>query len=344
MLFLYVVVLLILGSCTKNEVKLTFELPKETNTACRILYYASAKNVGLYRETVVEISAGSGEIVLPVGYPTIISLFSPSQKLPGALIYAERGNKFKISGQGTAIQEWEIQGNEVTDALTEWRIENKEAILSRDRKPEALNAKVEEYVKAHPDSRAAAIILYFYFSRRGNEKTFYKLQSSLDKKILEDEKFMTALSQSDLSTNLPDTPTIPDMIVLTGESGFADTVYLNKGNKTLLIFRTNSDADVNNDSVKSLIKRTATDSDGALKGKAVAELFIDTDSLNWRRHLRNDTINNLSRLWMPLGLADSISLDMGVRRTPYFIIIGPKGKELYRGDDWDKAIGKFESR
>lgn len=333
--FLPLLLLMVLCCCTKNEVKLTFELPKDVNEPCRILYYASGKKVGVIRETVAEIQEGKGEVKLPLQYPALVYLFSPSGRMPVAVIYAERGNNIEIRGKNGNIEEWEITGNATTEELNKWRIENIELIRGGEVSAEKVNAAVEKYVKAHPDSKASAIMLYCYYKRRGHEKEFYALQSTLGKKVTGDDKLMAALSMGDLITELPDSPTVPKQIVLTGEEGFADTLFLGKGQGTLLLFRNSQDPGVSADSLKAIAERK--------KKQTLAEIYMDTDSLSWTRHLRQDTLPEVKRMWMPLGVADTVAIAMGVRRVPYFIVIGPKGKELYRGDDWKEAAGKLES-
>lgn len=333
--FLPFLILILMAACTRNEVRLDFELTADVNEPCRLLYYASGKNGGTIRETVAEIHGGKGEIVLPTVYPSLIYLFSPSRKAPAIIMYASRGDKMVIRGGSGNVDDWEVAGNRVTEALSSWRKENATLIRDRDLNPQKLNEAVASYVKEHPDSPAAAIILYFYFLRRGHEREFYDLQSKLAKSVTSDEELMGALSMGDLISSLPDSPKLPERLVLTGESGYADTLPLSKGPATLLLFRASSGDFIPADTLKALLRKSRT--------KKVAEIYMDMDSLGWRRSFRNDTVNGLARLWMPLGLADTMAIKMGVRRMPYYIVVDSKGKEAYRGDDWETAIGKFDS-
>lgn len=321
--------------CARNEVKLTFELPADVNSPCRILYYASGKKGGVIRETVAEINAGKGEIILPTQYPALIYLFSPSSKIPAALIYAERGDKIVVAGKSADVSEWEIKGNKVTEALTQWRIDNISLISSKD--SDKLNKVVGEYVARHPDSPAAAIILYFYFDRRGHEKEFVDLQNKLENKVLENERLMDAISMSDLFTQLPMETAFPRQLILTGEEGYADTLLLTKGKAKFLFFRPSGNIRdvIPMDTLKKMAKKDTA-------GHHIAELYMDSDSLSWRRHVRKDTIPEMSRLWMPLGMLDSVAMSMQVRTLPYYIVVDSKGKEIYRGDDWKEARKKFE--
>lgn len=319
----------------KNEMTVTFDFPENVNTSCRIVYYASAKKAGTVREAYAQITAGKGELKLPQGYPSIMYLFTSSGKTPEAIIYAERGDHIIIKGKNGDISSWEIEGNDATEALTSWRIKNK-GLLDGDNDSK-LNAAIAAYVKKNPDSDAAAIILYLYYVRRGHEEEFASLEATLGKKIHGNKKLMNALSAADLLTGNIEQPKYPSQIALAGEDGFADTLKLGDGRSSLLLIRgPKGDGDnFSTDSLKALL--------AAGKQKQIAELYSDTDSLGWRRHLTNDSIEGIKRLWMPLGVSDSITISMGVRRIPYYVVIDSKGKAAYRGDDFQTASGKFRS-
>lgn len=326
--------LAMLPGCVKNQVKIVFRLEGDTNTPCRVTYYASNRKGGMMRETVAEITAGKGEIVLPQVRPAIIYLFSPSSTRPEALIYGARGEEFTVTGPGNDVALWHISGNSTTEALSEWRLENADLLKRRDAK--GINRAVADYVKKHPDSKAAAIILYVYFERRGNEKEFENLEAVIDEDVRDDGELTGALSMADLFTGLPVKPTVPSRIIMTGVEGYADTLNLKDGRDHLLMFLKANDtsAALSADTLKALAAR---------KGKgSVAELYLDSDSLGWRRHLR-DTVPGMHRMWMPMGLADSVAISMGVRRLPYYIVVDSKGKEVYSGDDRSAALGKFNS-
>lgn len=320
--------LLFLIGCTKNEVTLTFSLPEDFNRPCRIMYYASDDRVGMYRETAAEIIKGKGEIKLPQRHPSLIYLFAPAGNYPSAVLYAGRGEKIDIAGEKEDILTWEITGNATNELLSKWRIQNAAVIAGGDR--EKINAAVARFIKENPDSQAAAILLYVYFNRRDNEAEFEKLRATIGKKVLDDDKLMRALSSADFLTGLPDSYTVPKSIILHGEEGYADTLALGHGKSTLLIFRNNNSSSfLNTDSLARLISRA--------KDLAAVELFAEPDSTAWRRHLKNDTVPGLQRLWFPFGTADSIAIRMGVRRIPYYVIIDSRGKEIYRGEEWKEV-------
>lgn len=329
----WIMVVLALGACTKNEVKLTFSLPADVTSAVRLAYYASGANGGMMRETAVEVREGKGEAVLPERYPSLLYLFSPSDRQPAAVAYIERGDKLTVSGADADVFSWEIKGSEINEALTQWRLDNLELIRRRDK--EGLDKAVAAYVEKYPDSPAAAIILYLYYDRRDKGKEFSALQGKLGDKLLENKDLMSALSEADLMAGLPLEASVPQQIILMGEDKFADTLQLRGGSGKLLIFQASVQPGKDALEMDSLRKWIAA------KGKDVAvEIFTDSDSVAWERHLRKDTIPGLRRMWMPLGTADSLAISLGVRRIPYFILLDSKGRETYRGSDWNAVSGR----
>lgn len=334
-LFRLLLLALLLGGCVKNEVTLTFRLPADFNEPCRLMYYASAENVGMMREAVAEIVGGKGEIKLPERYPSLIFLFSPAQKMPAVVMYAARGDKLGISGDTRNMGEWRVEGTDINKLISDWRVKNYQAISSGN--ASGINKAVEEFVGSHPSSPASAIILYCYFQRRGHEKEFEKLLDRIDHSVTEDYELMEALSIADMVTEQSLRPEYPDEIVMMGEDGYADTLALKSGKPVLMMFRGSTKSGMKDfpmDSVKKYVEK---------QGKAViAEFYIDSDSLNWRRQLRQDTVPSLRRMWMPLGLSDSLAIKLVVRRSPYFIVVDAKGKEVYRGDSWSAAAEKLD--
>lgn len=327
--------LILLSGCVKNEVTLTFELTGGVNMPCRILYYASVKNRGMIRETVVDIRGGKGEIKLPERYPSLVYLFAPSQQTPAAILYIRRGDKIKITGSGDDIAEWKISGNKISEQLSDWRRKNSD--LLKKNKTAEINKAVKEYVEKNPDSPASAILLYVYYSRKGNEREFARLIDGLSKKVKEDEELMNALSVGDLMTGLPDRFSIPRELILMGEEGYADTLLTGNGHGTLLLFADNDNfrsGNFRSSDVRMLANENSP--------KLVAEIFAEADSVAWRRHLRSDSLPDGKRLWMPLGLVDANAIGMGVRRLPYFIVLDGEGRETYRGDNWQDASEKFK--
>lgn len=321
--------LLLFSSCGKHEVRLVFDLSSPVSTPCRITYFEEGEKGGVYRENAADIRDGKGKFRIPAYYPTLLFLYPASGRTASAIIYAEPGDEIKITGSGEDMAAWNIEANKTSDELSVWYKKNSPLISRNDRTK--LNEAAAEFVNKNPDSKAAAIILFLFFDRRNHEAEFLNLKSKINKKILSDKDFMRALSLADQIAGLDDAYNIPNKIVRTGISGYVDSLELKKSKSTLLIFRNGSSnvKSYQNDSIGKLIS--------ANKALTVAEFFGDPDSLAWRREIERDSIAGMKRFWMPLGLADSISISMGVKRFPYLIVVDSVLKVRYRGDDLKEA-------
>ena len=334
-LFPFLLLLILSASCAKKEVKIEFELSKDVNMPVRVLFFEEdEKGGGQFKETVADIHSGKGNFKVTEPDPVILYLYAPSGKMPSAVIYAKPGDEIKISGSGQDISKWKIEGNDVSLLLSEWHAKNG-ALLSEGYGPK-LNEAVAEFIGRNSGSVASAILLYLYFDRRNNEAEFFSLQAKIDNGILNDPALARSLSVSDLFTGLPAASSIPKEIVKVGESGYADTLRPADQAGLMLIFRSKPHGQdgFSTDSIGNLVKRN--------KKLKVVEFYAETDSSAWRKHLGNDTIEGLQRLWLPLGLADSLSLNLGVKRLPYILVADSLAKEKYRGSDWKEAVKSFE--
>lgn len=328
-----------LSSCTRNEIKVSFDVDDTVNSPVRIVYYASSRSQGIVRETAVEIASGKGEIILPTRFPAIVYLFSPSKKEPALAFYAERGDKIRVTGNNPDVGKWEVSGNKITDAWSEWRNENDAVLAKNDTK--AVNKAVTKYVEDHPDNPLSVVLLGIYYSRREDPEGYYRLYGRLSEAAFANRELVGALAAADLIEPLQKEWFVgkggisaPSKMILRGQDGFADTIVLKDTVNTLLVF-------VGKDGMEPAVRDSLKTRKKSDKGK-VAEIYLDPDSLAWDRYLRRDTVEVVKRVMMPLGLMDSVAMKIGVDRYPYYFTIGEKGKLLYRGDDFEKAYSIFK--
>lgn len=332
--FLPLLLCLMLGGCLKNESTLKFDLPGNINTPYRIVYYASSKKQGMIWETAAPLTNGKGELKIPMRYPAIVYMFNPSQNTPDLMFYAERGDEILIKGTDADMRGWSVTGNELTDRWTEWRLANKQMLSSPT--PETLNKAVAQYVEKHPGDDLSLVLLMVYYSRREDEAGFRKLYGKIWDKVLDNRELVGALSAADLMEGPLAEPKIPASLALLGESGYADTLQLKDSVPSLLLFIGKDGMDMAvKDSLPNLISKSP---DGR-----IAEVYMYPDSLGWRQHIRADSIQGLRRMMMPMSLADSTAVSMGVERLPFYLSIGKNGKILYRGDNWKKAVETYKN-
>lgn len=325
-----------LTACTRKEVRLEFDLDPQVSTPCRVIYFEEGRQGGVLRENVADVRNGKGRFRIPAYYPTLMFLYSTSGTTPAQVIYANPGDDIKITGAGTDFSKWSVEGNATCRLLSEWHAENAPLLLRRDKGN--IDKAVAKFVEAHPDSKAAAILLYLYFDRRNSLAQFVKLEKKLNKDVTGDKDLMRALALADYIAGGASTPSYPAVIIKTGESGYADTVRLDKGKGKLMIFRSSSNASnvLPIDSIRGFMSRN--------KQVEVVEFFYEADSTTWRRKIAADTLPGLRRLWLPLGPTDSVAMAMGVTRIPYIIALDTLRHELYRGDSWSQAAKALQEK
>ena len=325
----------LLSGCVKNQFTIDFRLDSATDMPVRVLYYASDPEKGWIIETVADIKQGKAEVEGSTRFPTLVFLFAPVSSQPRAIFFASRGDDISISGDGNDPAAWKIKGNDITDALNTWRLDNLSAITATD--PKAINKAVADYVRKNPDSKLSFLLLYLYYSRRDDEQGFLRLRALLTPEAMADEDLARALSMADMPDALLSTPAPLSAIIARDSGGDIDTLDPSKAGRSLLIFRDLSDLfslTPAHDSLKSIARDNA--------GSAIlADICLDPDSAAWQRSLRSDSLPGVRRTWLPHGLNDSTAMALGVRRLPFYIITDSRGKQIYRGDNLKEAVKTF---
>lgn len=338
-LIIAVLLPLLMASCGKNQYTVTFQLGADQNSSYRLLAHASSNRESLMIETVVGIQAGKGTVKMSTRYPTVVFVFRGSEPQPITTFYAEKGDEINITG-GTEPLEWKITGNKLNEALTAWRLENKEILQRRDVK--GINGAVAKYVKGHKEEPLSAYLLMTVYNRYEGEEEFSTLWKSLGDKA-KPPRLMAALSRADMEEAMnPTTNTKASKrptIILHTDSAH---ISLNLKNKqgALLYFGGFAPDDLQTiDSLKKMSEIAGYPGDSGRY--VVANIFLEPDSMSWIRTMRDDTIKGLVRGWIPLSYNDESIKAFDIRRTKYFIVTDSGGAIKYRGEDAGRATTEF---
>lgn len=332
-ILLHIALLLSLTSCLKNEFMINFELPKTANETYTFLYYASDSKKGWYVEGATMMTKGKGEQKGYTRNPTIVYVFWGSS-VPELAFYVERGDNIIIRGDGPNPASWSVEGNEISEEWSKWRLANREALSQKD--ASRVNDAVAGFVKKNPANPLSTILLLEYYDRRADESGFIRLWKSLKDDALE-ERWMDLCGRSDMITHSPVGPSnMKEMEVHSFADGL-DTLRFGRHPALLYFWRSSGDTRyVDIDSLKS-ISNSFPDSASRL----LADICLEPDSTTWKMALRNDSLKGFVRVWCPRGEADENIKKLGVERTPYFIVFDKKGKAAYRGEDRTEAMAAF---
>lgn len=330
--FLLLALLLLLTGCVKNEFHIEVALP-DSVTTCTFLYYASDKKQGWLVEKSEHLQKGKVDFLGKTRNPSLVWIFAGGQQ--PAVAYVERGDRLSLKGKSPDALEWDVRGNDITDRLTDWRLENLKALRSPDHGQ--LNAAVEKYVKKNPDDPVSSLLLQIYFYRDENGPLFASLWKSLEGDAA-DPEWVQLVARSDMISGAPvDVASVKSVALTTYPLG-CDTLTFSR--RPALIYVTRPEAPSYTGDIlllKELLRQYPDSS-----RRIIAEINVQSDSIGRIRKIDSDTLRGAVRAWMPLGLSDPAAVALGVRSIPAAVVVGPDGKIRYNGSDLRRARDEFK--
>lgn len=332
---------LLLGGCVKNEFKVDFEFPKDHIGNYLMTYYAWDLRGGRWMEQTASIQEGVASADGITRLPTLIYLSDASQPGNSIIIYVERGDRIKVSGEGKDMFAWSVTGNKLSERWSEWR----KTAYAKKNDAKAFEKSIEEYVLKNPKDELSAILLLTEWNRRENPEGFVKLWNKVDKGARSQQmiemcgvtdllgvEFITAADGNLEYAKDVKMKTLP----LRSRDNGTDTLEFNKA--SILYFYTGNNA-ARRETIDSL-KVLADDYPDSLK-RVMADIYMDSDSTAWVNAIRRDSLKGAVRAWQPRGLAEGSMVRMGVTRLPWFIVKDKAAKVTYAGDDLSEAVAAF---
>ncbi len=335
-LVIYILFALAITGCTNPEFTIDFELPADESINVSASYLAANKSGGMHVEAVAPVSHGKGFLKGITQSPTLVYLRAGSSKT-ATVVYAERGNKIKVTGENKRLETWEFSGNKLNERWSEWRNQNADAIASGN--PKEINLAVAKYVYNNPSDPLSTLLLLTSFSRVDDESLFRTLWYKLKGEAL-DNKWVELVSRADQPTiDLMPPARLKSMIMRSANNG-VDTLRIDDAKASFFFFWTSGLTKRGEyiDSIKALAKQFPDST-----SRIIADVCLEADSTSWRSPLKKDSMKKVNRLWAPAGMADSRLILLEVRQSPYFIVFSSDGNQQYRGADISDAIKEFKS-
>lgn len=333
--------LMMLGGCVKNEFKVDFEFPKEHIGNYLMAYYAWDSRGGRWIEHTASIQEGLATADCVTRLPTLIYVSDASQPRNSIIIYAERGDQIKVSGEGNDMGTWTVKGNKLSERWSEWR--NKSYPKKKDLK--AYEKSIEEYVGKNPKDELSAILLLTEWNRRENPEGFVRLWNMIDKsarghRIIEmcgvnDLLGVDFTTTAEGNLEYAKDTKVKSLTLRSRDNGI-DTLRFNKASILYFYGENNSARREAADSLKILSK----DYPDSVK-RVMADIYMDSDSMTWVNAIRRDSLKGVVRAWQPHGIVEGDIVKMGVSRLPWFIVKDKSAKEIYAGDDLKEAMASF---
>ena len=332
--YIFLFSLVILTACGKNEFDLEFELATDVTDNYNVTYYATDYQGGATVQAVASVREGKCELKGFTRKPTIVYITTRKSILP-LVVYADKGNKIKISGETGQPLEWNVEGTEINDSLSNWRLKYRE--IWNDCLPDSVNNAVEKYVEANPDGKVSTILMLSYFNRKVNENKYNELMGSLRGEARSSE-LLQSLGRADQVNHFYSFPARLENMVMRSVNKGGDTLSTDKKNPVFLLFweTGNSDRSSMIDSIKVLEKEFPDFS------RIIADVCLDIDSTAWKNAMRRDSLyEDMKRFWAPLGLTHPTMMKMKVDAIPYFIVFDKEGVQSYRGTEISEAMSEY---
>lgn len=332
--YIFFLSLLVMMACEKNEFILEFNLAEDITDNYDATYYATDTHGGLTVQAVASIREGKGELDGLTKKPTLIYITKRNSKLP-LVIYADKGDKISVTGDIKVPLNWKVEGNEINEGLSGWRLEN-EKILE-DCNPDSVNMAVARYVEEEPENPVSIILLSCYFKRNIDERGYTELIASL-KGEAKNQKWMKIIGRTDYLYPSFSYPARLENMIMRSNEKKNDTLILNNKNPALLIFWQTGYADkkILIDSIKAMEKEFPD------SARIISDICLDIDSVGWRNAIRRDSLyKEMKRFWAPTGLTHPTIMKFKVTGVPYFIVFNPDGSQSYRGPELEEAIKDY---
>lgn len=331
--YIFFIGLFILTACVKSQFVLDFNLAPEITENYNVTYYATDTKGGLTVQAVASVREGKCLLNGITKKPTILYVTERNSNLP-LVIYAERGNKIKISGNSPDPISWTVEGNKINEELSAWRNEYAGMIKSNDK--DSVNLAVEKYVKENSSNPVSTLLLLCYYDRSEDDRGYTSLMYSLKGEAAK-VGWLELVGRSDqLSEGYFQAASLHSVALRSNKDG-ADTVRTDGKNPVFMLFwQTGYDSKKEMiDSLKSLEKEYKD------SVSIIADVCMDIDSIGWRSAIRNDSLKSVKRLWVPLGMTDPQMMKLKIQSLPYFIVFDKEGQQVYRGNKLYSAIKKY---
>ena len=332
---------LMLGGCVKNEFNIDFEFPKDHIGNYLISYYAWDKRGGRWIEHTASVQDGMATAHGVTRLPTIVYISDASSPSNSMMVYVERGDRIKVTGEGRDMASWTVKGNKLSERWSEWR----KTAYPKKNDAKAFRKSIEEYVGKNPKDELSAILLLMEWNRREDPEGFVRLWNSIDRDARGNQLVEMCGAADMLGVEF--TATADGDLEYARDSKVKSLVLRSRDNGTdslrfdrpaILYFYFNND-NARRDALDSLkaLSRSYPDS----SRRIIADIYMDSDSLTWINAIRRDSLKGAVRAWQPRGVIEDDMVSMGVVRVPWFIVKDKDAKEAYTGDDLAEAVTAF---
>ena len=317
--FSFLVLLVVLASCSSNEFKIDGTLVNIKGNAVRVVFMGDS---GVVDEMVDLDKKGRFTYKGIAAQPTLVNVSNRFGE-PLAMIVAVNGDHIKIKGDSDKAKDVSVKGNRLNEEWQLFRSEYKAFYAAPN--PSRLDAAIEKYVREHHDDMLSTVLLLADYSDYSDRDKVDKMLQSIDAKARPESLVRPFQNNSAWrGKNL-----IPRLMSLNlfKHGGAYEEISLTK-KRTLISMWANPQRN-RNDLINKLQELD--------KNVKVIDVLAESDTLQWHRTISTDP-EGWQHYWAPGGpLEQGIQL-LGITSLPWFAVTDSTGLVTYSGPDLSAAI------
>lgn len=254
---------------------------------------------------------------------------------PLATVFVHNGDKISMTIDATNPYGYTATGNDITERLGQFVTANAKTLALRT--PKTTNALIANYVKGHRDDMVSTILLVTEYFVGNDPVGAGKLLETIARPARPD--LLTAewiASNRHTGGEQVRAKVLPIRYLDRGDT--VKTFDPKKAHVNLLVF-----TNIESGRRDSIIDALRTLNERRAKGRfAMLDFSMDTDTINWSRNARTDSVK-----WPTAWAVGSIAAPgvdrLGIPSLPYFIVADSTGRQVYRGSSLTRARAVIDS-
>ncbi len=323
--------LMLLNSCGDST---TFSIKGEINEGgtqnMRAIYYADDK-INLLT---IQVKDGKFEFEAKLNAPTIIEFYTSNKALLGRA-YVEPGDDIECVLYKNAPYKAQIEGNDVSQRWSQFLNDNADIIASGN--AQKINEIIARYINANKNDVLSTLLLITEYVNPQNEKEATKLISTIALEARPQHLIECYELLLDRSNN-----------VIANEKFSMTSYYSSTDSLKTFLSHTSSYSIITFSNGETRDNNAIADSMRAFQEKyhpkrlQQIDLSLDFDTLEWKKSIKNDSATWIQG-WV-VGAVSAHSIErLGITRLPFYVVVDSTGKQVYRGNQIDKATIEVDS-
>ncbi|MDE6276612.1 MAG: hypothetical protein K2M06_00710 [Muribaculaceae bacterium] len=279
-----------------------------------------------YRSGIVAVRDGKFEFSGISSQPTLVEMFEHDFK-PLGFLWLAGGDKIECVLTPSHPEAMKARGTDINERLSAFLSSNTAALKHS---PADANRAIEAYVGSHPDDLLSTLLMVGLYNSTADPAKADSLMATI--RPAARPELLAGSSAFLVSLAVPKDSFRPlDSLMVISTHNSIEAIVSSAKKATLLVF---SDLEAQRtDSILASMTRVA-----AMKGARVADVYLSSDTLSWRRMIRGEKLRKIDdsgweRAWLPGNLGAPQLRALGIPSLPYALVCDSAGRTIFRGPD-----------